>query len=159
MRESVCKKTNEKDLQTGGSGLMEGQIRNIRFSQCDSRQVTEVLDRTLDTRDKYLFMTRFRGCRIGYLKGEEYKRMNRGENTSLWSRLKDTLRSGYFWMPMLFSVMFGLGCIAFYYKKIVNKYHSFGILDFSILDRQGEKVMKSEILRDTGTSGNEGTEE
>jgi hypothetical protein len=334
MREYVCKKKNEKDLQTGGLGLMEGQIRNIRFSQCDSRQVTEVLDRTLDTRDRYLFMTRFRGCRIGYLKGEEYKRMNRGGNTSLWSRLKDTLRSGYFWIPMLFSVMFGIGCIAFYYKKIgeplfslwpcfdiwiilicicifpglfgavevpaywgkkkdmvlwenrkdhryhllttpvfyrfckeslisskvifnsqtkllsdlyleaardlswlrclclisekikpmvesygeeniemeiladdgcneedrngnytivlkgcnrgdantvipmdaqteersfelpfvigekiVNKYHSFGILDFSILDRQGEKVMKSEILRDTGTSGNEGTEE
>ena len=90
---------------------------NIIYSEYKSRKVTADLDYILDTRDKLLFQTIFRGCRIGYLKGEEYRRMGRGENTSLWSRLKYTLRSGYFWITMIFSVMIGVGCIVLYYRE------------------------------------------
>ena len=73
----------------------------IVYSKYDVRKITETLDYILDVRDGLFFNTVFRGRRLNYIKGEEYRRMELRGRETRWSRLKRTVRSKYFWKEVV----------------------------------------------------------
>ena len=70
--------------------------RVVVYSECTSQQVTDALDFLLDFRDTYLWATIFKGCKWGYILGEEHdpqKEKNDGKKNTKHSFLYRFLKN------------------------------------------------------------------